>query len=102
MNITVRGVLSQAPEHRTTLEGEAALIVHVAPTSPGLPVEARLILGDEFSRAEAIAGMARRGDEVTVGADGAISRTDTVVLVGVNAVELRGAYGCFVVPKVVR
>lgn len=105
MNITIKGTLAQAPENRTTLSNEASVIFTVLGVG-GWPVEARVKLGQNFREAEDLAAFCKRGDEVEVEATGLSPRTDhsvaAILLRGVTRVELRGAYGCFVVPGLLR
>jgi len=104
MNIRIESTLTDPPESRTTLSGEAALIFRVA--TVGWPVEARVKLGKEpeaFIRSRRLAAMCQRGDAVVLEATGLSPRTDhsvaAILLHGVSQVKVVGR---FVVPGLLR
>ena len=106
MEVKVTSTLLQPVEHRASLDGEATLMFVLKAEGADWAVEARVKLGkdaDHFLAAERIAGMCQRGDEITVVADGMMGRSDhstlAIILRNVRSVEVRGAYGCYVIPK---
>ena len=108
MTLTVKSPLMFAPENRVALDGSAALLL-VLEGRHGWPFEVRIPFGEKPEDAISCAAYAariKRGDHVTVEAEGVQPRSDhglaVNVLRGIARVDVRSATECFVVPGLLR
>lgn len=105
MTLLVKGPLLCAAEDRTTLGGEAVLILTIK-ADPGWPVEARVPFGEGRARAAAYAARLPQGTHIAVEAAGALPRSDhglaVLALSGIARVDARSDSECFVVSGLLR
>lgn len=90
MTLLVKGPLLCAAENRTTLDGEAVLILTIK-ADPGWPVEARVPFGPDALHAAAYAARLPQGTHITVEAAGATPRSDHGRSEGCKRLEVSGA-----------
>lgn len=105
MTLLVKGPLLCAAENRTTLGGEAVLILTIK-ADLGWPVEARVPFGPDALHAAACAARLPQGTHITVEAAGATPRSDhglaVLALSGIARVDARSDSECFVVSGLLR